>query len=106
MKNIRIIGLILGAFASVFANSPFDRRIQILNATEKKIAKVSVSSDGENYTAVNLAHGIKPRQTVQINWQRRDSDCYWTLKAQYADRSESGPQRINVCEQDVTVEFR
>jgi hypothetical protein len=93
------------SMASGFPKAFVDNRIKVSNATEKKIAKVLVSSDGENYTAVNMPNGIKPRQTVQINWQRRTSDCHWTLKAQYADRSESAPTSVNVCQSDVTVEF-
>jgi hypothetical protein len=54
----------LALICGVFAAPIFDRRVQVSNATEKKITKVSISSDGVNFTSVNLPHGIKPRQTV------------------------------------------
>lgn len=83
-----------------------DRRVQVHNASEKKINKILASTDGEAYAEFDIPRGIKPGQTVDVNWNRgQGRQCEWYLKVQYADRSESAPTHVDVCERDITLEF-
>jgi hypothetical protein len=83
-----------------------DRRIEVHNTSEKKINKILASTDGETYTEFEIPRGIKPGQTVDVNWNRgQGRQCEWYLKVQYADRSESAPTHVDVCERDITLEF-
>ena len=93
------------------------------NGSEKKIAKVLVSSDGETFVSAGLPPGgIKPGHTKRVDWggssgedagggagsssPQQPQQCEWHVKAQYADRSESAPARVNVCTtNDATVEL-
>ena len=80
--------------------------IRVSNSSNKKIAKIVASSDGENYGLFSSGNGIKPGETVEYGWDTQGkTTCVVYLKAVYADRSESKPAQVDPCRGNVAVDF-
>lgn len=85
----------------------FDHRVEVRNSSNRKITKILASADGEKYVGINVGSGLKPEQTMEVDWDRSQGhECVWYLKAVYADTSESAPAQFDLCEKDVMVEFK
>ena len=78
------------------------------NTTKDRITKLLASEDGEKYGTFDVGRaGIKPGQTVTLNWDKstNDSNCEWFIKAVFDDGSETPAKKFNFCEEDLELDF-
>lgn len=92
---------------NVMAASDDQYSFKVTNITDAKIVKLLASEDGESYLNFDIGKGIKPGETVTLNWDKKTNDagCKWYLKAVFADGSKSKAKRFDFCEEDLELEF-
>jgi hypothetical protein len=80
---------------------------KVTNTTDTKITKLLASEDGKDYGNFDIGKGIKPGETVTLNWDKKTNEagCKWYLKAVFADGSQSPAKKFDFCEDDVDLEF-
>ncbi|HUQ31000.1 MAG TPA: hypothetical protein VM095_02725 [Pyrinomonadaceae bacterium] len=100
-----IVVLVVLVSVSAFAK---DYSFKVTNTTDKKITKILVSEDGEEYGDFNIGSGIAPGKTVTLAWDSSTNgeNCEQYIKAVFADGEESEAQQFDFCEEGVVIEFQ
>jgi hypothetical protein len=108
----KAIGL---ALACAFLASPFTTvraeeetySFKVENTTKNTIKQLLASEDGKKYGNFDIGAGIKPGETVTLQWDKKTnaSDCEWYFKAIFDDKEESEAKAFDFCEDDLTLEF-
>lgn len=80
---------------------------KLSNTTENTIKKILVSEDGKKWGPFDIGKGIKPGETVTLEWAEstNDESCEQQVKAVFDDGSESEVTAFNFCEADLALEF-
>jgi len=100
------IAFVMVAIASLNA-ADGDYSFKVKNTTDEKITKLLASTDGKDYGNFDIGKGIKPGETVTLQWDKSTdkSDCEWFFKAVFADGEESEAEAFDFCEEDLELEF-
>lgn len=103
MKKVSflVIGLML-ALTAVLANT-----FTVTNNSDQAIKRLLAREKGKkSWGEFNIGRGIAPGKSMTIEWgdSTEGTDCNWTLKAVFADGSESGEAQFDFCE-DPDIEF-
>ena len=95
--------LIVSSLAAAESNYSF----KVKNTTKDTITKLLASTDGKSYGNFDIGKGIKPGETVTLEWDKStdNSDCEWFFKAVFADGEESEAEAFDFCEDDLELEF-
>jgi hypothetical protein len=80
---------------------------KVENKNVQRITSLLASEDGRNFKTFDIGKGIDVGETVTLNWDKstNNTDCYWWLKAVYADKSVGEAVRFNFCEEDLVIDF-
>jgi maltose-binding protein MalE len=80
---------------------------KVHNTTKEKITKILVSEDGEKYGYFDIGDGIKPDETVTLNWDKTTNSqkCTQWFKAVWESGEEGKPVKFNFCEKGLELEF-
>lgn len=100
------VALALLAVASLTA-AESNYSFKVKNTTKVTITKLLASEDGKDYGNFDIGKGIKPGETVTLEWDKKtdESDCDWYFKAVFADGEESEAVKFDFCEDDLELEF-
>ena len=101
-----VIAFVIAASASLIA-AESNYSFKVKNTTKDKITKLLASEDGKTYGDFDIGKGIKPGETVTLQWDKEtdESDCEWYFKAVFADGEESEAVKFDFCEEDLELEF-
>ena len=82
-------------------------RFKVHNKTRHTIVSLVASESGEEAGEFDVGKGIRPGQTMTLEWDRStdDSNCEWAFSAVYDDGSYSEPVMINFCEDNLELVF-
>ena len=91
----------------LYATSLVEYRFKVHNKSTSKLVKLMASPDGEKFRAFDIGPGVKAGGMMELVWDQStdNGNCEWTLKAGFADGSESEPAEFDFCEKDLVVEF-
>ena|SRR5436190_23497282 len=80
---------------------------KVKNTTKETITKILVSEDGEKYGYFDIGKGIKPGETVTLNWDKatNSESCHQWFKAVWESGEEGKPVKFDFCEKDLELEF-
>ena len=80
---------------------------KVHNTTKETITKLLASEDGKTYGFFDVGKGIKPGQTVTLEWDKSTDgeNCKQWFKAVFDDGEESEAVQFDFCEDDLTLEF-
>jgi hypothetical protein len=80
---------------------------KVHNTTKHMIKKLLVSEDGKTYGFFDIGKGIKPDETVTLEWDKSTDkeNCKQWFKAVFDDGEESEAVQFDFCEDDLTLEF-
>ena len=95
----------LGSISAVHAKQWY---FKVANKSSSRIVRLEVKEAGGSWGAFDIGDGIKPGQTVRIDWDQstNNQDCDQLLRAQFSDGSWSGTTKINFCEDlDNPIEY-
>ena len=108
MKAILALVITVQMLLAVRAGAAEDRyTFTIENTTDEKIVQLLVSEDGKEWAAFDIGKGVKPKQTVTLEWNEESNEqsCEQKVKAVYEDGSESEEAEFDFCEEDLELEF-
>ena len=102
--RVAVATLLVGAFSAASAD---EYSFVVSNASSGTIKKLLVSEDGVTWRPFNIGNGIASGAKGTLVWDEstNDSGCEWSVKAVYADGSESEPADFDFCEADLEMEF-
>ena len=91
----------------LYATSLVEYKFKVHNKSSSKIVKLLASPDGKKFGNFDIGGGIKAGGIVELIWDKStdNGNCEWTLKAVFADGSESEPAEFDFCEKDLVIEF-
>jgi len=77
----------------IYASSVVEYRFKVRNKSTSKLVKLLASPDGKKFGTFDIGAGIKAGGTMELVWDKStdNGNCEWTLKAVFADGSESEP---------------
>lgn len=107
-KALLIAGaLLVATFAIQPAGADDQYSFKVKNTTDELITKILVSEDGEKYGYFDIGKGIKPGETVTLEWDKstNSSSCKQWFKAVWESGKEGKPVKFDFCEEDLTLEF-
>ena len=80
---------------------------KVENTTKDTIKKLLASEDGKTYGFFDIGKGIKPGETVTLEWDKSTDNgkCKQWFKAVFEDGEESEAVQFDFCEDDLTLEF-
>jgi hypothetical protein len=100
--------LLVTTFVTQLAFAADDQySFKVKNTTDELITKILVSEDGEKYGYFDIGKGIKPGETVTLEWDKstNSSSCKQWFKAVWESGEEGKPVKFDFCEDDLTLEF-
>jgi hypothetical protein len=80
---------------------------KVNNTTNTAIKEILVSEDGNRWGKFNIGSGIKPGETVTLEWDKstNNEDCKQLVKAVFKDGSVSEAAEFDFCENNLELEF-
>ena len=111
IKYLKKISFLLCACAFLIAPvtqlTAAEYSFKVHNTTKQTIKKLLASEDGKTYGFFEIGKGIKPGETVTLEWDKSTDkeDCKQWFKAVFDDNEESEPVQFDFCEDDLTLEF-
>jgi len=80
---------------------------KVKNTTKETITKILVSEDGEKYGYFDIGKGIKPGETMTLNWDKSTNgeSCHQWFKAVWESGEEGKPVKFDFCDKDLELEF-
>ena len=99
--------IVVTGLSMLYASSRMDYRFKVHNKSKSRMVKLLASPDGKKYAPFDIGDGIAPGETEELVWDKSTDNgaCEWTLKAVFADESESEPAQFDFCEKNLIVEF-
>ncbi len=80
----------------------------VTNNSDQAIKQLLASErDSGTWGQFSLGKPIAPGGSVDLQWDKSqdNADCNWSIKAVFADGSESEPAEFDFCEDDLEIEF-
>ena len=101
-----VVAFAIAASTSLIA-AESNYSFKVKNTTKETITKLLASEDGKSYGNFDVGKGIKPGETVTLQWDKKtdESDCEWYFKAVFDDGEESEAVKFDFCEDDLELEF-
>jgi hypothetical protein len=98
---------VVACMSMLYATSRMDYRFKVHNKSKSRMVKLLASPDGKKYASFDIGDGIAAGATEELIWDKSTDNgyCEWTLKAAFADGTESEPAVFDFCEKDLVVEF-
>lgn len=80
----------------------------VANNSSARIIRLEAREAGGSWGTFDIGSGIKPGETVRINWDRstNNQDCNQYLRARFSDGEWSEAMKFNFCEDlDEPIEY-
>ena len=105
LTSVLSAAILLLAVGSLTAADNYSFKVE--NTTKQTITKLLASEDGKTFGNFDIGKGIKPGQTVTLEWDKstNDGQCEQYFKAVFDDGEESEVTKFDFCEDDLTLEF-
>ena len=107
MRNFTCVAAIVGVMLFCPSARADAYKFTIENTTKSKIVKLLVSEDGKKWSPFDVGKGIEPGETATMAWneETNDQNCEQSVKAGYADGSESKVAQFDFCETGLELQF-